>query len=88
MLDGTIKQVLLEDIDTDYKTRLQEILQKHGTVKIEYKLDKETGKDHIKKFFSSVYFEGEKIGEGSGKTKKASEQEAARKALKKFKDRT
>ena len=53
-------------------------------VKIEYILDNETGKDHNKRFYSSVYFEGEKIGEGGGKTKKASEQEAARKALKKF----
>lgn len=84
LLEATIIEVLNEKASLDYKTRLQEVLQKNGTVKIEYILDKETGKDHAKTFFSSVYFEGEKIGEGSGKTKKASEQAAAAVALKKF----
>lgn len=84
LLETTIISTLNEKTSLDYKTRLQELLQKNGTVKIEYILDKETGKDHAKMFFSSVYFEGEKIGEGNGKTKKASEQAAAAVALKKF----
>lgn len=83
-LNHTIYTVLNEKESLDYKTRLQELLQKNGTVKIEYILDKEVGKAHAKTFFSSVYFEGEKIGEGNGKTKKASEQAAAAVALKKF----
>ena len=86
LLEETIIKVLNEEHSLDYKTRLQEILQKNGTVKIEYVLDKEMGKDHAKTFFSSVYFEGEKIGEGSGKTKKASEQAAAAIAIKKIKN--
>lgn len=86
LLKNKIQEVVIEDIDSDFKTRLQELLQKNGTVIIEYRLDKEEGKDHNKKFYSSVYLEGKKIGEGSGKTKKASEQEAAKKALKKLKD--
>ena len=86
LLKDTIVKVLNEEHSLDYKTRLQEVLQKNGTVKIEYVLDKEIGKDHAKTFFSSVYFEGEKIGEGSGKTKKASEQAAAAVALKKNKN--
>ena len=84
LLKDNITTVLNEKASLDYKTRLQELLQKNGTVKIEYVLDKETGKDHSKTFYSSVYFEGEKIGEGNGKTKKASEQAAAAVALKKF----
>ena len=84
LLNGKIHEVLTEEKSLDFKTRLQEFLQRNGNVKIEYVLDKEEGKAHAKKFFSSVYFEKEKIGEGSGKTKKASEQEAARKALEKF----
>lgn len=84
LLKTTIIQVLNEKESLDYKTRLQELLQKNGTVKIEYVLDKETGKDHSKTFYSSVYFEGKKIGEGNGKTKKASEQAAAAVALKKL----
>jgi len=83
-LKDTIYIVLNEKTSLDYKTRLQELLQKNGTVKIEYVLDKEVGKAHAKTFFSSVYFEGEKIGEGNGKTKKASEQAAAAVALKKL----
>lgn len=84
LLNKTIENVLNEQSSLDYKTRLQELLQKNGSVKIEYILDKETGKAHLKTFYSSVYYEGEKIGEGYGKTKKASEQEAARKALEKI----
>ena len=84
LIESAILKVLNEKISLDYKTRLQELLQKNGTVKIEYVLDKEVGKAHAKTFFSSIYFEGEKIGEGSGKTKKASEQAAALMALKKF----
>ena len=84
LMEPTIIQVLNEKTSLDYKTRLQELLQKNGTVKIEYVLDKEAGKAHAKTFFSSVYFEGEKIGEGNGKTKKASEQAAAAAALKTF----
>ena len=85
LLDKTIQDILNEEESMDYKTRLQELLQKNGSVRIEYKLDKEIGKDHSKLFFSSVFFEGDKIGEGKGKTKKASEQEAAKEALKKIK---
>jgi len=84
LLNTTISKVLNEKESLDYKTRLQELLQKKGTVKIEYVLDKETGKDHSKTFYSSVYCEGKKIGEGNGKTKKASEQAAAAVALKKL----
>ena len=84
LLEGTIIRVLNEKASLDYKTRLQELLQRNGKVAIKYVLDKETGKEHAKTFFSSVYFEGEKIGEGSGKTKKASEQAAAAIALKKL----
>ncbi|MBQ8042543.1 MAG: ribonuclease III [Clostridia bacterium] len=84
LLEATIIQVLNEKDSLDYKTRLQELLQKNGAVKIEYILDKEVGKAHAKTFYSSVYFEGEKIGEGNGKTKKASEQAAAAVALKKL----
>jgi len=84
LLKDNITTVLNEKASLDYKTRLQELLQKNGTVKIEYILDKEEGKAHAKTFYSSVYFEGNKIGEGNGKTKKASEQAAAAVALKKF----
>jgi len=87
LITSTIKNVLSKETSIDYKTSLQEILQKNGTVKIEYKLEKETGKDHLKVFTSSVYFNDKKIGEGSGKTKKMSEQNAAKQAIEKIKDK-
>lgn len=66
----------------DYKTVLQEELQKNGEVKIEYNILKEEGPDHDKKFTAEVRCDGEFLAEGEGKTKKAAEMEAARKALK------
>jgi hypothetical protein len=82
MLDKEIKDVLSgKELNTDYKTKLQEKLQKNGTVKIEYILDNETGPEHDKTFEVSVYLEGKKIGSGSGKSKKQAEQMAAKVAL-------
>ena len=73
-----------KDFNTDYKTKLQEILQKNGTVKIEYNLKKEEGPEHNKTFFVEVVFNGKKIGEGIGKNKKSAEQAAAASAIKRI----
>lgn len=82
LLDKEIKDVFNgKELNMDYKTKLQEKLQKHGTVKIEYILDKEVGPEHDKTFEVSVYFNGEKIGFGTGKNKKQAEQMAAKYAL-------
>lgn len=86
MIKSTIDYVVSKEDTLDFKTRLQEILQRNGNVKIEYVLEKEQGKDHAKMFFSAVYFNDNKIGEGSGKTKKLSEQNAAKQAIEKIKD--
>ena len=82
LLDKEIKIVLLGgNLNIDYKTKLQEKLQKKGNVKIEYKLIEESGPEHDKKFFVDLLFNDKKIGEGSGKNKKQAEQQAAKKAL-------
>jgi ribonuclease-3 len=64
----------------DYKSRLQEWVQeKHGNIPY-YKVVREEGPDHAKTFWVSVkVFDIER--EGTGKNKKAAEQDAARKAL-------
>ena len=67
--------------EKDYKTVLQEKLQKKGTVKIEYVLVEEKGPDHDKIFVMEVRCEGQVLAKGEGKTKKAAEMEAARIAL-------
>ena len=84
LLDKEIENVLKGGaINVDYKTKLQEKLQKHGTVKIEYIEAKEEGPEHNKTFTVELYFNGKKIGDGVGKSKKIAEQNAARNALEK-----
>ncbi len=65
----------------DYKTELQEILQKKTKSKIEYKVEKEVGPDHNKKFYMNVIVENKVIGSGMGRNKKEAEQMAAKQAL-------
>ena len=65
----------------DYKTRLQEKLQQHGEVKIEYKLIGERGPDHAKIFDVEVSCNGKVLGKGEGKSKKEAEADAAKNAL-------
>ncbi len=67
--------------DKDYKTVLQEKLQIHGDVKIEYEITKETGPDHDKKFESEVKCNGKILAKGEGKSKKEAQMHAAKKAL-------
>lgn len=67
--------------DKDYKTVLQEKLQANGEVKIEYELIREFGPDHDKTFEVKVKCNGKELAEGKGKSKKAAQMEAARKAL-------
>ena len=67
--------------DKDYKTVLQEKLQEHGEVKIEYEIITESGPDHDKSFEAQVIFNGRILANGSGKSKKSAEMQAAKKAL-------
>ena len=71
--------------DKDYKTVLQEKLQIHGEVKIEYKTISESGPDHDKTFESEVLCNGKVLAIGKGKSKKLAQMEAARKALENIK---
>lgn len=66
---------------TDYKSRLQEILQQRGYDGVEYELEKEEGPDNNKVFYSNIKIDDEIIGSGNGTTKKKSEQMAAKNAL-------
>ena len=81
MMQPEIDYVCRNGIYTDYKTRLQEFLQRDGDVEISYQLLGSTGPEHNKIFTSEVSFEGKVIGVGQGRTKKDSEQHAAQQAL-------
>lgn len=65
----------------DYKTMLQEVVQRNPGELIEYVLVGETGPDHDKRFEVEVHLNSNVIGRGVGKSKKRAEQEAAREAL-------
>ena len=65
----------------DYKTELQEIIQRNPEEKLTYVLTGETGPDHDKCFTVEVHLNSNVIGEGSGHSKKNAEQAAAKKAL-------
>jgi ribonuclease-3 len=65
----------------DYKTELQEIIQRNPEEKIEYFLKDESGPDHDKLFTVQVLLNGMVIGEGGGRSKKNAEQAAAHEAL-------
>lgn len=65
----------------DYKTRLQELVQRRSDRHIAYVLTDESGPDHDKRFTFEARINGEAVGSGVGRTKKEAEQMAARKAL-------
>ena len=66
----------------DYKTALQEIVQQNPGERLEYVLSGASGPDHNKTFISEVHLNSNVIGVGRGHSKKESEQQAAREALK------
>lgn len=65
----------------DYKTTLQEIVQKNHTEKLLYVLASEKGPDHDKEFVVEVHLNSNVIGTGKGGSKKEAEQMAAKEAL-------
>lgn len=76
-----IKQSIQQAVSRDYKTRLQELVQEKGSVKIKYILVHEEGPSHDKQFTSAVVVDGQALGQGTGKSKKQSQQAAAKQAL-------
>lgn len=68
----------------DYKTYLQEIIQKKDKETVKYEIIKEQGPDHSKEFIAVATHNGKNLGKGLGKTKKEAEQNAALDALNKL----
>lgn len=72
----------------DFKSQLQELIQRDGIGIIEYRVLLEKGPAHNKEFVSRVSLNGEELGIGTGKSKKEAEQHAAQKALEVLKAKT
>ncbi len=69
----------------DAKSRFQELAQEKVRITPSYKVLKETGPDHAKKFTMGVFLNEKLMAKGEGMSKQEAEQEAAREALKKSK---
>ena len=65
----------------DWKTELQELIQRKPGRTLSYAMTGESGPDHLKRFSAAVSMNGTVIGAGEGRTKKEAEQAAARAAL-------
>jgi len=76
-----IDKAVKNQIIIDYKTRLQENLQKQGEVSIIYNLIKFEGPPHRREFFVEVLINGVSKGKGIGFSKKEAEQNAAKDLL-------
>ena len=74
-------------VSRDYKTTLQEHIQQKRHESISYELIGESGPDHDKRFTTRVLIGGESMGEGTGRSKKEAEQQAAAEALSHLKRR-
>lgn len=79
-----INKVLENKHKKDYKTLLQEFVQKKFKTYPKYVLVKKTGPDHSKTFWMDVKINDKSFGPGQGKNKKAAEQQAARVAFEKL----
>ena len=74
----------VEERRRDYKTELQELVQRRSYQTLHYEMIGATGPDHAKLFTCAVLLNGQMAGTGTGKSKKAAEQAAARAALRTF----
>ena len=80
------REEVVEERRRDYKTLLQEHIQRKAGQELTYCMVREEGPDHAKTFVTEVQLNGAAIGEGSGHSKKESEQMAAKAALEKLDD--
>jgi ribonuclease-3 len=65
----------------DFKTELQELTQHHGMGTLEYRIIEERGPAHEREFVAEVRMDGRPLGQGTGRSKKEAEQQAAAVAL-------
>ncbi|MGL6173261.1 MAG: ribonuclease III [Cellulosilyticaceae bacterium] len=77
-----VDDIAIEDLYTDYKTLLQENIQRESALPIRYEVVEEKGPDHDKNFYVAVLHGENCLGKGVGKSKKEAEQNAAKIAIK------
>jgi len=82
-----ISEITQDEAFRNYKGELLEYLQARGRRLPRYEVLEEEGPDHEKEFTIAVLVKGDEWGKGSGTTKKEAEQNAARMALEKLKEK-
>lgn len=83
-MENIIKSCVEGKLFYDFKTQLQEIIQQTGEQHISYHVIEESGPDHNKAFVTEVRINDVISGQGKGRSKKESEQSAAKDALNKL----
>ena len=84
---GIVQKFILVEVpvkklhNTDYKTALQELVQRKKNQTLIYALVGQSGPDHNKQFVVEVSLNGAMVGKGTGSSKKRAEQDAARAAI-------
>jgi ribonuclease-3 len=81
LLRPVAERTLARASDQDAKSRLQEWSQGERKVTPRYRIVAEKGPDHAKVFEAQVLLEDDVVGQGTGRSKQAAEQDAAQAAL-------
>ena len=80
-LGDALSEVHETSAPTDYKSRLQTVIQREKAVQPEYRIIDESGPPHDMIFVAEVRVDGRPLGAGRGRSKKEAEQQAAEEAL-------
>jgi ribonuclease-3 len=83
-LKPELEKIKVGKTTPNYKALVQELIQGQKRPTPVYRLVKATGPDHSKQFTAEILVEGEALGRGTGKSKKAAESQAAKAAWKKL----
>jgi ribonuclease-3 len=86
LVEPELDKAMNHTMASDYKSELQELVQSSRQRAPTYHVIETSGPDHSKVFTVEVRLDGQVLGTGSGKSKKAAETEAARSALAKLPD--
>lgn len=81
LMNDKIKLGCQGKLYSDYKTALQEIIQRDGRSFVTYKTLEESGREHDKRFVVQAFVNGEPKSTAKGHSKKEAEQAAAKKTL-------
>ena len=81
LIEEVYPEISLDSLFRDYKTSLQELTQARFGITPEYKVVASRGPDHKKEFEVAVIIDAKEYARAVGKSKKAAQQEGAKKAL-------